>query len=217
MSTPRLNCDMPTVFLVFVAGCATSLLLAAMVGCRRGPARIHPPKINAAQAAADAVAELDQDGDGLLSNEELEQCPAIHAAQRRYDKDNDGLVSANEIASRIGELSRHGLTGLYSLACRFTLNGAPLAGATVELVPEEFLGPVVQSARGVTSRRGLVRPTIEGVGETPLRGAQPGLYRIAVTGPNDEVTARYGDGQRLGLEVSEACLGTDIIFHLTTN
>ena len=45
---------------------------------------------------------------------------------------------------------------------------------------------------------------------------QPGIYRIAVTGPTEKVTARYGSGELLGLEVSEAVLGTNIVFRLTS-
>ncbi len=186
------------------------------LGCSRGPARIYPPKVNAAQAAADAVEELDQDDDGLLAPEELKQCPGIYAARAAYDEDDDGHVSAQEIETRIAQLSRDGMTGMYSLACRFMLDGAPLAGATIELIPEKFLGDAVKNARGTTSSRGLVRPITQGVGDAPLHGTQPGIFRIAVTGPTEAVTARYGDGELLGLEVSESCLGTNIVFQLTS-
>ena len=193
------------------------LALAVVVtGCRRGPARIYPPKVDAQQAGADAIAQFDQDGDGLLSYDELQNCPGIYDKRNAYDGNNDSSVSADELAQRIGKLSRNGMTGVYSVSCRFLLDDAPLADAEIELIPEAFLGDTLQPARGTTSSNGLLRPTVEGVGEIPLRGVQPGIYRIAVTGPTEKVTARYGSGELLGLEVSEAVLGTNIVFRLTS-
>lgn len=194
----------------------TLAIWGCVSGCSRGPARIYPPNVDAQQAGEDAVAQLDQDGDGLLSAEELTSSPGIYDKRTAYDKNNDGSVSAAEITQRIGELSRNGMTGVYSVSCRFLLDGAPLSGAEIELIPEEFLGDALQPARGTTSDNGLLRPTVEGVGARPLRGVQPGIYRVAVTGPDEKVTARYGSGERLGLEVSEAVLGTNIVLRLTS-
>lgn len=201
--------------LVSAIGLGTAACLAA-VGCRRGPARVYPPKVDFDKAAATAVAQLDADGDSLLTADELRGCPGIHSVRGRYDADGDRAVSAGEIAARLRSLSNGGKTGLYSVAVRFLLNGEPLVGARVELTPEAFLGDALQPGRGETRIGGLLRPVTSGVGDQPLNGMQPGIYRIAVTGPTDAVTERYGDGAELGLEVSEACLGSNIVFRLTT-
>ncbi len=188
---------------------------ACLSGCGGGPARIYPPDIDAAQAAAAAINEFDTDGDQLLSGEEIRACPAMLDALVRYDKDGDQFVSQEEIERRLGELSRNGLTGMYSLMIRVQVRGEPVPGAKVELIPEDFLGSAVKSASGVTSKRGLARPTsISPTDGEPLHGAQPGIYRLAITGPTDEITERYGSGEELGLEVGEHVLGSNIVFNL---
>ncbi len=189
----------------------------ASVGCG-GPARIYPPKVDAGAAGEAAVAEFDTDGDKLLSKEELKACPAIQDAMRRYDQDGDEQVSASEIEKRIGALSRNGLTGMYSLMFRVLQGGRPLANAKIELIPEDFLGGAVKPAEGTTNEEGLVRPSMEGVTSSTdgvaLKGVQPGIYRLAITGPTDEITERYGNGEELGLEVGEHVLGSSIVFNL---
>lgn len=203
-----------------VFGYALATIGTCVSGCNRGPARIYPPEIDAAKAAVAALEQLDSDGDQLLSIDELAACPAIRDAVERYDKNGDKQISGDEIAKRLGELSRGGLTGMYSLMFRVLVDGAPLPGAKVELIPEDFLGGAVQPARGVSSQRGLVRPATEGAAAENdgrrLPGVQPGIFRIAITGPTDEITERYGSGEELGLEVSESCLGTNIVFELET-
>ena len=159
--------------------CAISI---AMMGCSRGPARIYPPKVDAAAAAAAAVDELDQNDDQLLSSAELKGCPGLFAERQKHDANNDDQLSADEIKAGLGELSRDGITGLYSLAIRFTLDGGPLTGATIELQPEKFLGGAVRPARGKTSSRGLARPQTEGLAESPLPGVQPGARDISPSG-----------------------------------
>jgi hypothetical protein len=193
--------------------------LVVLPGCG-GPARIYPPKVDVAAAGRAAVAQFDTNGDQLLSPKELDKCLGIQAQFAQYDQDGDGQVSAAEIATRITALSRDGYTGMYSVMCKVTLDGAPLANAEVEFIPEEFLGGAVQSARGTTNERGMVRPAVESFASSSdtagIKGMQPGIYRVSVTGPSDSVTARYGSGDRLGLEVSEAVLGTNIVFSLTS-
>ena len=200
-------------------GCLISTAIFGLAGCG-GPARIYPPDIDAAAAGAAAVKQLDRDGDQLLSAEELKSCHGIHTEFVRYDKDGDNRVSAEEIATRIGELSRDGKTGLYSIVCKVMLDGAPFSGAEVEFIPEGFLGDAVQTARGVTNSRGMVRVSVDDITSSnesvAVRGVQPGIYRVAISGTSEAITARYGKGDALGLEVSEECLGTNIVFRLTS-
>ena len=178
-------------------GSAVALLFLVLASCSRGPARIYPPDVDAAGVAAAAIESLDRDGNQTLSREELSDCPGMRDMFARYDSNGDGQVAADEIAGRIAELSRKGMTGLYSVACRVTLDGVPLGGATVSLLPEPFFGGALQPAQGITSRRGLVRPASEGVvteSSGPPRGVQPGVYRVAVTHPDKQLPERYTSG-----------------------
>lgn len=174
-------------------------VLVAIVGCSQGPARIQPPEIDADNAGDKAVAQYDQDDDGLLSTAELERCPAILTRIDRYDVDQDGQVSASEIADRIEQL-REMRVALMPLGVTVTLNGRPLADAHVEFIPESFLGEAVLPAAGTTDRNGTVKPAIA-VEKLPedladIRGVHLGLYQVRITHPKKKL----GE-QLLGTEV----------------
>jgi len=80
--------------------------------------------------------------------------------------------------------------------------GAPLEGATVVLDPEEFLGPNVQPATGVTDAGGLVMPTMEvGPGDPP--GVAPGFYLVRVTKEGLDIPSMYNTETVLGVEVAQ--------------
>jgi hypothetical protein len=185
--------------LAFSAAC-----LLGIAGCSRGPARVALPKISASAAASAAMAKYDTDKDGFLNAKELEQCPALQSALKQIDTNNDGRVSADEIAARIAhwQESKQGLT---SLAVKVSLDGQPLEGATVTLVPEEFLGSDVQKAVGVTDKGGVAGTTIEQPQTPGQRGVQPGFYRVEISktaGGKETLPAKYNTKTTLGVEVA---------------
>ena len=178
---------------------AIAIVLLLFAGCSGRPARVGPPSIDPDHAGQQALAEYDRDADDQLSKDELAGCPGILGRIAEFDQDNDDHVSADEIAERIGTWQTTQV-GLMSLRCRVTLNGQPLAGAEVKLIPEKFLGPAVQPAAGTTDTYGEVYPAIaEDQLPTDLQGVKGvhlGIYKVKITHP----TRKLPDSD-LGTEV----------------
>jgi len=160
---------------------------------------VAPPSIDADESGAQAMAQYDRDNDGLLSKDELENCPAILHRIERYDFDQDGQVSAAEIAKRVGELQKSKVA-LMPLGVKVTFNGRPLAGAEVRLIPETFLGEAVQSASGTTDKYGMTTPAIAAdklpADLADIRGVHLGLYQVEISHPKKKLGV-----QRLGTEI----------------
>ena len=119
-------------------------------GCNSHPASIPVVDVDPSAASRWAIEIYDRDADEMLSLSELQAVPGILKHVDRYDSNGDSQISASEIASRIGiwEQQRMGVRGL---SVRVTLDQRPLAGAQIELIPEEYLGPNCKPARGVTN------------------------------------------------------------------
>jgi hypothetical protein len=175
-------------------------LLLLAVGC--SGRRVTPPRIAPESAGQQALAAYDSNHDGALDAKELEQCPALRDALKAADRDGDGRLSADEIAARITTYQASRI-GLLACACQVTLDGRPLADATVSLVPEKFLGPDVKPASGVSDARGMVVLQTQGA-EVP--GVACALYRVEVSKKNaagqETIPARYNTQTVLGLEVA---------------
>ena len=114
------------------------LMVAICLGCSGKPSRVHPPRIDPAQAGSAAIGQYDADGDGELSRKELAKLPGVLLALGAYDLNGNGKVSAEEIAGRIRQWQEFKI-GTLTVSCRVTLDGAALEGATVKLIPEKFL------------------------------------------------------------------------------
>jgi hypothetical protein len=159
------------------------------------------PEVSPAEAGRQALAEYDTNNDGFLDAAELERCPALKGALKELDTDNDGRLSADEIAARLTAFQAT-QTGLVAIPCRVTLNDKPLAGATVTLVPEKFMGPAFMPATGVSDAKGAVLLRVEG---QELPGIPWGYYRIEVSRKNaagaETLPARYNVRSVLGQEV----------------
>ena len=176
-------------------------------GCSSRPAPIPVVDVDPSAASRRAIEIYDRDADGMLSLSELEAVPGILKHVDRYDSNGDGQVSASEIASRIRvwEQQRMGVRGL---AVRVALDQKPLAGARIELIPEEYLGPNCKPAQGVTNERGVARVTIAAEDLPPqfverkIRGVQGGVYRIKVTHSQRKIPVRYNSDSTLGEEIA---------------
>ncbi len=179
-----------------------ALTLAALLssGCSRRPSRVHPPSIDAASAGREAVRQYDIDGDGEISGEELENAPSLMAALERLDTDGDGVVTASDVAARV-RAWQESRVGRMSVVLTILAGGEPLEGATVVLDPEEFLGPNVQPATGVTDASGLVMPTIE-VGPDDPPGVAPGFYLVRITKEGLDIPPMYNTETVLGVELA---------------
>jgi hypothetical protein len=178
------------------------MLLSA--GCRGGSGPAGAPSFSPAAAAAAALAEYDANKDGALDAKELEQCPALHEAFRRgLDKNKDGRVTADEIVDRLRIYREEGM--MSTCVVQVVLDGNPLAGATVTLAPERFMGPSFKPATGTTGPEGFAPLTAEG----PQQGFVPyGFYRIEVSkkgaGGREIIGARYNTQTTLGKEHAPA-------------
>src|SRR5205823_4199779 len=133
------------------------------------------------EAARQAMAQYDTNKDGFLDAKELEACPPLKVALKKFDKDGDGRISTDELTQRL-TLYNDSRTGIVSLPCQVYLDGKPLSGAKVTFVPETFLGPAFKPASGTSDSSGGVLLQIEGM---PLPGVQLGLYRVQISMPNE--------------------------------
>jgi len=198
---------------------ATLAVAIAASGCSRKPGRVHPPSIKAASAGKSAIDLYDKDSDGELSRQELAACPGILWAFAHYDKDSDGQVDADEIATRIRQWQTSRV-GLMPFRCRVTLDGSPLAGATLKFVPESFLGQSMKPAAGTSSAQGLVIPVVAAADlpadQQNLRGVQFGLYKIEVSHPGRELPEMYRNPSKLGCEITPDLIMQQPVFELSS-
>ena len=178
------------------------LLVAALIvvagGCSAAPSRVSAPDWDPDESADQAIADLDKDGDGLLSMEELSAAPGLKYCVEELDTDRDKKLSREEIYARI-KLYQDMRGGLASFTCKVTLNGRPLGNATVRLVPEPFLGDVIEPAVGTTTRSGHAQPTAE---SADVAATRIGMYRVEITSPDVDIPVRYNTQTTLGVEVA---------------
>lgn len=150
----------------------------------------------------------DADGDGFLAGPELDGAPGLKAAMKNLDADGDGKVSSDDIADRIRAWEDQQI-GLMSISCELYMDGQPLSGATVTFEPEEFLGDSIKVAIGETGLAGTFRPKVpksERPSPDSPPGVQAGLYRVRVSkmrGGSESIPARYNTETTLGQQVSK--------------
>lgn len=174
-----------------------------LTGCNRGPTPIQVPDFDPVTASRQAIDIYDKDHNGELSKDELAACPGILANLDAYDTNKNGSVSAEEIEARLTPLRRSGV-GLTQLVIEVRMNGRPLQGADVKLVPEPYLGPNVKPAYGTTSRRGIavmdIRDEDLPASEKGVTGVHYGTFKIEVTHATRMIPAKYNTATTLGYE-----------------
>jgi hypothetical protein len=184
-------------FLLAIAT-ASALAIAGSGGCSHQAARVAAPALDAKAAADAAIAEYDTDRDGMISGKELDRVPALKVAIGRLGK-GSGKISAEAIADEIRAWQETKIA-LTNLGVSVTLDGQPLAGATVTAEPEKFLGPTILPASGVTDHTGSAALRIEG-----KPGLSFGFYKIRVSkmvAGREAIPARYNAQTELGAEVA---------------
>ncbi len=178
-----------------------------IAACNSGPSAVKQPYIEASAAGKKAMEMYDKNGDGIVSGPELEQAPGLKAALSTLDSNGDKGVSADEVAARVNAWKAM-KTGLTYVRCRVTLDGEPLAGATITFEPEVFLGDEIKPAIAVTTANGEAMPTIRPEDRPTPRdpgGIQIGLYKVRVSrieNGKETIPARYNTNTTLGQEVS---------------
>ena len=177
-------------------------MLCCLVGCGDGGGPTFPEaNVDPAEVASQIMAEYDADSNGELSKAEMKKCEGLlmlTAGQEqmmpkyRLDKDGSGTISETEFAQKFAECFEERRQG-YS--CIVTHRDEPLEGATVRLVPEPFMGAGVASASGVTDREGHCSvSTADG-----LEGAVPGIYRVEITHPTVEISAKFNSATTINI------------------
>jgi hypothetical protein len=182
------------------------LSILASAGCNQGPSRIKPLAVDPAGSAQKAIETYDKDGDGALGGKELDASPGLKAAIKEIDANGDKKISQEEIEARLQSWidSKFGIS---QTSVRVTLNGAPLPGATVKFVPEEFLGTAAAPAEGVTDEQGICSPSV-GADHMPapgVGGLRLGFYRVEITRDNkgkEMIPAKYNTKSELGQEIA---------------
>lgn len=193
-----------------------------IAGCSGAPGRISSPDVDPEKAAALAMEEFDRDGDGVLNGEELQACPALVYAMPVYDTNRDKQLSEEEVAAGIGRWATARI-GAILLPFRIQLDGRPLAGAKVEMIPVSFLGGAIKPAHGVANKVGIGKLRLapeDRLPNTPpnMPLVPPGLYRVEITHPDIEVPAKFNVDSTLGVETSVvgALYRTEVVWNLSS-
>ncbi|MCH2114224.1 MAG: hypothetical protein MK171_04855 [Pirellulales bacterium] len=181
------------------------VVVPALCGCQPGGgSAIKPPSVDPAGAAEAAIQAHDADGDGKLSRTELVGCPGLLVSISKYDTNGDRHLGEEEVSSRLASMYSGGV-GLTIRQCSVLVGGRPLSGATVRLIPEEFLGGAVLTAEGVTDVNGQAQLAVDDAklpaDQRGLDAMQPGVYRVEITHPNRKIPKRYNSETTLGHEV----------------
>ena len=177
---------------------ALALLACPLAGCSNRPARVPAPRINPGAIVEAVFEQADADRDGSLRGSEQQAVPSIAAAAGRLDADGDGAVTRDELLGWL-EAVRDSRVAINPLEVVVTQRGRPLAGATVRLVPEAFMGGEVQAAEGVTDAGGVAAMTIPGA---KYAGVNCGLYRVEITGTDGKpLPERVNAAATLGVAV----------------
>jgi hypothetical protein len=167
--------------------------------------------------------QYDANGDGTLDTEELKQSPALMEAVEPFegqshtpmDADGNRMLTEQEIANRVDDWLRTDAAVL-NASVSFTLDGEPLAGATVTFEPEECLRPALKSCSAVTDDHGQATPA----GPDPkYPGLHVGLYRIRlskVVDGKETIPARYNAETTLAKEIAADAPSShrSFVFHL---
>jgi hypothetical protein len=179
-----------------------SLVIA---GCNSRPGAIRPPSVDPDDVASTAIEQFDANRDGALSEDEWKSSPALAAVLGQYDTSGDRILSTDEIAEGIRSW-QSGPVGVRVVPFKISYNGRPLMGATVTLMPAEFLGDAVKPASGESGQLGAGKLSLatedlpKNAPNMPL--VQPGLYRVEITHPSLKIPEKYNSQTTLGIEIS---------------
>jgi hypothetical protein len=186
----------------------TGLALACLVvGCSKPN---HPEVLtfDAAEVTSRAMAQLDSNQDGQLDKDELkQQSPGLYKSRKLVDANRDGSLGKDELQRRLQTYIDEQLA-IVPQPISIRSGGRPLAGATVELVPEEFMAEIVEPATGETDGEGIAYPSIELDEEITKWGSggfRSGVYRVKVSKKNaageETIPKKYNVETILGIEV----------------
>lgn len=170
-------------------------------GCSRFPPAPKRPHLDPARASQEAMAQYDANHDGKIDTAELAASPPLREALEMADADRDGALTAKELRERM-EAWASSPTIVETQSTTVTLDGQPLAGATVTYEPEKFMGPAYQPTSALTDATG----TASIPGQDPkYPGLYLGVYRVRISKKRDgqeTIPARYNTQTELAKEIA---------------
>lgn len=195
MTAPLMTAPLMTVVLM------TAVLMTS-AGCPKlSGERANAPLPDPDETAAAAMAKYDGNGDGSLSADEIAGSPGLVVAKTRIDVDGDGQLNEQEIVDYFDLYIEAGVT-LKTVEVTATLDGRPLVGATVTLIPDDIHSDATKQATAVTGSGGRCQLVSEGA---TYPAVQMGLYRVTVSlddGGGEQIPAKYNTESDIGIEVS---------------
>lgn len=191
---------------ISVSACGILVWGSMMSGCNSRPGRIRAIDVDPATLSRQVIEQCDTDGNGSLSESELQSFPPVGNSRAKFDTDNNGEVSAEELEARF-TIIFNPQVGLLPASCRVTRNGKPLSGAEVRFVPPKMLEGVLPTASGVCDAGGTAWMRLapedlpKGFPNTQAAVIRPGIYMVEVTHPSIEIPPQYNKQTVLGKEV----------------
>jgi hypothetical protein len=173
---------------------ASFVSLIVLTGCDGRPGRISPPKVKPETAAANAMTLYDANKDGKISGDEFESCSSLKAIAQ------NGEVTADLISAQVAKWQQ-GKLGRVNVSVMIFHNGKPLAGASVRLMPEKFMGSDIASCTATTDARGGTPISVPTKDPGEPQGISPGFYRLEVTKDGENIPAKYNAETTLCLAV----------------
>ncbi len=183
------------------------LAVCVLWGCQ-GRRVLRPAELDPDTIGRQALLQYDTNGDAKIDAAELQSSPGLLDGMWASDQDEDKALTAEEIAARV-RFHADRKVALLPVRYAITLDGKPLQGATMTLVPEEFFQDGIPMATGSTDAEGIVEPTMKFEEkykhQASLRGVRPGVYRIQISKTDADglemIPAKYNTESKLGREV----------------
>ncbi len=182
------------------------LAVCVLWGCQERRI-LRPAELDPDSVGRQALLQYDTNGDAKIDAAELQSSPGLLDGMWASDQDEDKALTAEEIAARV-RFHADRKVALLPVRYAITLDGKPLQGATMTLVPEEFFQEV-RYLYLTGDAEGIVEPTMEFEDkykhQASLRGVRPGVYRIQISKTDangrEMIPAKYNTESKLGREV----------------
>jgi hypothetical protein len=173
------------------------------IGCGGSSAALSLKSLPPADAAAAIMEKLDSNHDGKLLPDELGSAPGLATGAKRVDSNGDGAITIDELLKRLEQYANG--ASMIGLTVTVSVKGRPLAGASVKLTPDAFMGAGAQAFTATTDQSGSCEPDGE---RDPMPGVPVGYYQVHIAHTEAGVDAH------LGCEVASDASGNRLEFRL---
>jgi hypothetical protein len=179
------------------------VLFASMAfGCKSNKSETTAVHEQTPEQTVDKImTSYDANKDASLDAGELDKCPSLKTLLKSMGKGPNGKISRDELLQRFTDIQAATIK-MPSVPCTVTVDGAPLADATVTFALESFHGASGE-ATGKTNADGHCE--VIGGG-----GILSGFYKISVSkqsGGTETIPSKYNTASTLGVEISNQGFG----------